>query len=361
MRPNAERPYLIDELIPMKGIVVVWGTPKCYKSFITLDMMFHVAKGWEYHDRAVQQGLVVYCAFEGGHGYMKRIEAQRRHYAISHDEDVPMPVLSGMANLINDHKLMVSEFLHQMQTEFGGAKPVAVVLDTLNKSLVGSESKDIDMANYVRAAEAIRGAFDCVVIIVHHCGWDESRMRGHSSLPAALDTELAVVREGDIATLTVEQMRDGPEGTQIVFKSKEIVVGEDSNGRDLTSLVVERYDVGGVNGSPAKKREWPTSLKVFRSALVEALLRYGFDHKIENGPTVKAVDLSKVRDAFYKSYVVASEEGGTAEQVQDSRRKAFARALERAQGLQLIAARADDQRQMIWMASALDESCANVA
>jgi RecA-family ATPase len=35
-------------------------------------------------------------------------------------------------------------------------------------SLVGSESKDVDMAAYVRAADAIRDAFDCVVIIIHH-------------------------------------------------------------------------------------------------------------------------------------------------------------------------------------------------
>jgi hypothetical protein len=56
MRPGTERPYLVDETIPMKGIVVVWGPPKCLKSFIMLDMMFHVAKGCEYHDRAVQQG-----------------------------------------------------------------------------------------------------------------------------------------------------------------------------------------------------------------------------------------------------------------------------------------------------------------
>jgi hypothetical protein len=81
MRPGIERPYLIDELIPAKGIAVVWGAPKCFKSFFVLDAMLHVAKGWEYHDRAVQQGTVVYCAFEGGHGYTKRIEALRRHWA----------------------------------------------------------------------------------------------------------------------------------------------------------------------------------------------------------------------------------------------------------------------------------------
>jgi hypothetical protein len=39
------------------------------------------------------------------------------------------------------------------------------VLDTLNRSLAGSESDDEDMAAYVKAADAIREAFGCAVVI----------------------------------------------------------------------------------------------------------------------------------------------------------------------------------------------------
>src|SRR5262249_18676511 len=183
MRPGtAEIPYLIDELIPARGIVCIWGPPKCYKSFFTLDAMFHVACGHEYHDRAVLGGAVIYCAFEGGHGYRKRVEALRRFHKLPPDERTPIQFMSGMANLIEDHKLLVTEIREQL----GGGGPAAVVLDTLNKSLHGSESKDVDMAKYIAAAEAIREAFHCVVVIVHHSGWDTSRPRGHSSLPGAV-------------------------------------------------------------------------------------------------------------------------------------------------------------------------------
>jgi hypothetical protein len=350
MRPGIERPYLVDELIPSKGIVVVWGPPKCMKSFIMLDAMLHVAMGWEFHDRAVQQGPVVYCAFEGGHGFHKRIEAQRRHYNIGPDTRAPMPVMSGMANLINDHKLLTKEIGEQVKRDFG-ALPAAVVLDTLNRSLQGSESKDTDMANYIAAAEAIREAFQCVVIIVHHCGYDDSRMRGHSSLPGAVDASLAITRENDVSTMTVEYMRDGAEGTQITVRSKKVVVGHDANGRDLTSLVVERFD---GDASKAKKA-WPPGLKVFRAALIEAILNFGFDYKIPGGPTVKAVDLTHVRNAFYKTYVVESDESTTAEQQQDTRRRAFTRALDKAQALTVIAARVEGIKQIVWLVSALDE------
>jgi hypothetical protein len=215
MRPGVEQPYLVDELIPAKGIVLMWGPPKCYKSFVMLDLMLHVAKGWEYRDRYVQQGTVVYCAFEGAHGYKKRIEALRRHYDLVDDEEpVPLYVMPGQANLVNDHRRIVSDIHGQL----GQSVPAVVVLDTLNKSLHGSESKDVDMSSYIRAAEAIRDAFQCVVIIIHHCGLDESRPRGHSALPAAVDAQLAVTRQNEIATVVVELMRDGPEGAEIASK-----------------------------------------------------------------------------------------------------------------------------------------------
>jgi len=84
-------------------------------------------------------------------------------------------------------------------------------------------------------------------------------------------------------------------------------VGQDANGRDLTSLVVERFD----GDAPKANKTWPPSLRVFRTALVEAVLSSGFDYKIPSGPTVKAVDLNRVRDAFYKTYVVESDEDTT--------------------------------------------------
>ena len=80
MRPGVEPSYLVDELIPSAGLVLVWGKQKTFKSFWLLDLMLHVAMGRSYRDYAVRQGVVVYCAFEGGHGYKGRIEALRRHY-----------------------------------------------------------------------------------------------------------------------------------------------------------------------------------------------------------------------------------------------------------------------------------------
>src|SRR5262245_17118727 len=45
--------YLIKDLIPREGLIVVWGPPKCGKSFWTFDALMHVALGRKYRGRRV--------------------------------------------------------------------------------------------------------------------------------------------------------------------------------------------------------------------------------------------------------------------------------------------------------------------
>ena len=74
-------------------------------------------KGWEYHDRCVRQGAVVYCAFEGAHGYKKRVPALRRHYEIAEDDHVPLYIMPGQANLIKDHVRLIADLKAQLGDE----------------------------------------------------------------------------------------------------------------------------------------------------------------------------------------------------------------------------------------------------
>jgi hypothetical protein len=342
MRPGLEQLYLVDELIPVAGLVDIWGKAKCFKSFWTLDLMFHVAMGKEYRDRSVQQGTVVYCAFEGAHGYKKRIEAIRLHYEIDDDVHVPLYIMPGQANLIVEHKVLIRD----IQAQLGDTKLAAVVLDTLNKSLLGSESKDTDMSAYVRAAEAVRDAFGCVVIIVHHCGLDDTRPRGHTSLPGAVDAQLAVTRDGNAVTVTVEMMRDGPEDTIVASVVESIEVGQDGAGKTLTSLIVKPGDLPA--GGLARPSRWTKSLTLFRRALSEALLSADRTTNVGGIPT-HVVDLEAVRSEFYAIYI---PKGDTPEQKQDSRKHAFHRAVERAQQACLIGVRTDPAgRTLVWLAT----------
>jgi hypothetical protein len=348
LRPGInDQDYRVDELLPMEGLVIVWGKFKCLKTFWVYDLALHIAKGWEYRDRAVRQGMVIYCAFEGAHGFRKRTEAQRRHYKLADDDDVPLHVMPCQMNLIRDHSAFIKDIGAQLSD---GEKPAVVVLDTLNRSLVGSESKDADMANYIAAASAIREAFNCLVIIVHHCGWDETRPRGHSSLPGAVDGQLAVVRDGDRITVLVEFLRDGPEGAEINSLTKIIDVGQDATGKRLTSLVVVPSNLAA-----RKDGGWVKALLTLRRALKAALAKYGESFQETPFETpVRAVAVVYVRQEFYAIYIPASSDDP--EQRQDAKLKKFNRDLERAQREGLVRCREPDGHPpLIWLSSTAGE------
>ena len=339
LKPGPEPLYLVDELIPIAGLVDVWGKAKCYKSFWCLDLMLHVAMGWEYRDRYVHQGAVVYCAFEGAHGYKKRVEALRRHYNIEPAADVPLYVMPGQANLITEHRVLISDIAAQL----GDTKPVAVVLDTLNKSLVGSENKDIDMGNYVRAAEAIRDRFE---LCRHH--YPPLRLRRHQAAGALLAAgcrRRAVGRRRveDIVTVTVEMMRDGPEDTQVVSAVEVVEVGQDQNGKMLTSLVVLPSDADPAGLGP----RLPRGLAVFKAALRSCLALHGQMLQPESGVLpVRAVDQRLVRDRFYATYAEAEDDE---KKRQTKIQKAFVRALGDAQSQGAVQVRREGSRTMLWV------------
>ena len=225
--------YLVKGVVPRVGLCVFWGPPKCGKSFFVFDLMMHVALGWKFRDRKVRQGAVVYCALEGCAAFKNRVEAFRQAKLAENVSEVPFHLMAAPMALVADHQALIASVSEQCVT------PAAVVIDTLNRSLAGSESDDGDMSAYVKAADAIRDAFGCAMIIVHHCGHEGTRPRGHSSLMGALDVQVAVKRDAaDNIIATVELMKDGPQGDEFTSKLEVVEVGTDDDGDKITSCII---------------------------------------------------------------------------------------------------------------------------
>ncbi|MCC8942002.1 AAA family ATPase [Bradyrhizobium sp. Arg68] len=238
--------YLVKGILPNVGLVVVWGPPKCGKSFYVFDMVAHVAAGWEYRGRRVKQRPVVYFALEGQEGFVARVEAFKREHAVT---DIPFFLSADRIVLPQDGAAVV----RSIRDEFPDVRPGIVVLDTLNRSISGSENDPDDMGQYVRAADLIRETFDCVVIVIHHCGVEGVRPRGHTSLTGAADAQIAVKRdETDNIVVTVEYMKDGPNGDVIVSTLEQVVVGRDDDGDDITSCIIHPSDGDGSQQPRAK-------------------------------------------------------------------------------------------------------------
>jgi hypothetical protein len=315
--------YLVKGLIPRAGLTIVWGPPKCGKSFWAFDLAMHVARGIPYRGRRVQQGVVVYLALEGGYGFRARIEAYRRTHKI---KDAPFYLVTDRTSLIQDHAGLIAD----IQRQVGKNVPALVVIDTLNRSLAGSESKDEDMAAYIRAADTIREAFDCAVMIVHHCGVDGTRPRGHTSLTGAADAQHAVMRKDGNIVVTVEWMKDGPEGDRIISRLERVDLGTDADDEPLNSCVIVPVDESCLEKETQKgkvKGAKKIVLELLRKAIDEAGSVAPPSKHIP--PNTRTVSVETWRAYAYQGTITESDKP-------DTRLKAFVRAVKDLQASNLV-------------------------
>jgi len=307
--------WSIDELIPRDGIVLVWGPPKCGKTFWTFDLVGHVALGRNYCDRTVEQGGVIYVACEGEYGVKTRAVAFREEHV--HGEDPPLYLMTTRLDLIAD----IDELIAAITAQLAGASVTTIVLDTLNRSFVGSESKDEDMSAYVAAADRLRAEFRCVVVIVHHCGINGERPRGHTSLTGAVDAQVAVRRDADDSVLvTFELMKDGAQGMTMRCRLKPVDVGADAHGKMITSCVVEHID---APATPAERKRAPKLTPAQKLAL--KMLHEAIGTGGEIPPTSNHIPPNTrcVNEELWRRYCY---QGGISTGGPDAKRIAFTRA-----------------------------------
>lgn len=229
---SAEPPWLVQGLLPARGLVCVIGEPKCGKSFMTSDMLCSVARGALYAGRETLAGPVLYITGEGVNGFRRRLVAMRRHLGIE-GQGVPFFMIGDVPDLGSE-----ATDLPQLLAELDAFKaahcpegPRAIVLDTLARCMgEGDENSARDMGRFVNRCGAIERHFGCVVVVVHHLGKDPTRGgRGSNALNGAADVTLRVEKGEAFSTVKVEEMKDGPEGQEWRFRLSPYLPTETSN------------------------------------------------------------------------------------------------------------------------------------
>jgi hypothetical protein len=315
------RNYLVKGLLANTGLAVIWGPPKCGKSFWAADLGMHIALGWDYRGHKVQQATVVYIALEGRHGFPARVEAFRRHYGV---DVAPFYLLSASLDLVAKS----GELIASIKAQLGADLPGVLFLDTLNRSLVGSESKDEDMARFLAAAEKVAEELSCAVVIVHHCGIDASRPRGHTSLSGAVESQLKVERTatGEVI-VTVELAKDFPEGIEIVSRLDRVELGTDPDGDPITSLVVLPVE-GQIQRRPVTRKLTPRQ-KLALAALDECAASGGTPApaSLQLPARTVVVQMNAWREELYRKGVLDREAKSPREEFKRVRQQLQARGL----------------------------------
>jgi hypothetical protein len=303
--------YLVKSLFPRNGLVIVWGPPKCGKSFWVFTVAMYIALGWEYRGHRVKQDEVVYLVLEGQAGFGNRKEAFKQRF-LKPDQTVPAFKLCDVSlNLAKDHCQLIADIRAQH------ANPGCIIIDTMNRSLVGSESSDEDMSAYLNAATAVQQAFNCLIVIIHHCGIDDSRPRGHTSQTGAVDVQISVKKdEGTgIVTATVDLAKDMAEGATFASKLTVVELGTDPDGDPITSCVIEPVEAEPEAENQAQRRgkkrdRLPKKAQIALRALREAADELGAEPPASNHipPKVKTVTVDQWRQYAYARGISDGEE-----------------------------------------------------
>jgi putative DNA primase/helicase len=235
MPPMAWR---IRGVLPAEGLAAFFGQSRAGKSFLVLDAACAIAEGRDWFGHRVTSAPVVYVALEGQAGYRVRVRAWEKANG--------RPLPSNLKLVFEPFNLVGETDVEDLASAILELGPTSVViLDTLSRASPGlDENGGLDMGRMIEAASKLQKLIGGLVVLVHHTGKDQSRgLRGHSSLMAALDAAVEVIRDGQSRKWVSDKVKEGRDGVAQPFLLETVEVGVDEDGEPETSCVV-RHDSG---------------------------------------------------------------------------------------------------------------------
>jgi len=309
---SLDAPYLVKNWLRRGQTSMIYGPSNVGKSFFVIDLVYSITTGEDWNGYRVKQGKVLYIATEGHSGLGQRLEA--------------LKVLRGVPPNYSDDQwrvlpekidLYASEGLQEVRELLGVHSFDLIIIDTLAMALgSGSENDNTTINAFLRNLSELRGLSDVHIMLIHHTGKDHERgARGHSSLQAAVDTEISLKSEDGLVCVSTTKQRDYQRADKLYFYLESVVLGVDADGDDVTSCVV-RYTSKGDR--PKKLTKAKQSVL---DGLEEALDRFGTIHKgnADIPPNTRVVD------GFAWKDIVLSDTKLSPDAKDDSRRRAFSR------------------------------------
>lgn len=322
IKPSLETNDFVQGMFGRGQMSVVYGESNCGKTFFMTDLAFHVALGRQWREKRVDKGGVVYVALEGSYGLANRIYAFQKDNMML-KSDMPFAVIPSPVNFL-DPKGNIGEFIEvieEIKGQIGDIK--LIVVDTLARAMAGGdENKGEDMGMLVQHADIIRAHTGAHVCFIHHSGKDAAKgARGHSSLRAAVDTEIEISRkEGDdFSVIRSVKQRDMEMSEDMFFGLKVVDLGPNNYGEMVTSCVVTPVDSPALK--PVSRKMSPIQSFVY-DAIVAAVMECGISKNIDKDmPPVKAITYDDMRVEMesrgYKEFF-ATEKKTTAEQIKSA-------------------------------------------
>jgi len=344
------QPWLTDSLMPEVGVGLLSGQWDTFKTFLGLDLAAAVLTGGTFMGRQVlRSGGVLWLAAEGQSQVPVRLQALKSKHGLDVGQFAwikSCPLLMKPA-AHDELRAIFLEAKKQYQERHGLPLTLAII-DTLGAAAGWKdENNTADAQAIMRMLLSLaREIGFCIVVVDHFGKIVDTGTRGASPKEDLSDFVIAVLGDRDLSgevrntRATVRKVRGATTGEIVLFSPSTVTLDSGS------SSCVINWQEGQAPVKPPKNR-WPKSLQVFRTALDNVLATDG--QKIRPSPDtleLTAVDLDRVREEFYRLYILS--EGGDEKNKQEARRKAFQRAVKEAQNNGLMGGTASGGKQLVW-------------
>lgn len=209
-------PWIMKGWVP-NGLTVVYAKPKAGKTFWVMTLAICYAMGIPFFGRQLDgSGTVLYVAAEGsGKATWRRIARIAKSLGVDMGELRKRLQVVAWGVKIDDRK-SVDDFLLVNPGRWD-----MVVVDTLARCMVGDENLTADMNIAVQGMDTIRREMQAAsMIVIHHEGWKEERLRGAIALYGALDAQIHVKRKDGLNQVRIEELREAavPDDDTMTFR-----------------------------------------------------------------------------------------------------------------------------------------------
>ena len=254
--------WLIQDVIPERSFVALYGPPASYKSFIAMDIAECIASGRPWLGKEINgTGPVLYIAGEGHGGIGARIAAIRQHH--NTPDGAEIYVIRSQINLrssVDDFTALIVAI--DELVEMLGKDLRMIVIDTLARAFGGgNENSSDDMGAFIQATGKIQNRYRCSLMVLHHAGKDTTKgLRGHSSLLGAVDTQMEIMRftESMKGLILMSKQKDGQDGQRYGFEAVSVDIDRSDLGLEGgTSLVIEARETIENEDQPEVKKQPP--------------------------------------------------------------------------------------------------------
>lgn len=245
MSQDAPTPFIVGNLLPYKGKIIVAGPPKANKSWVCLSMALDIARGRALFDAHAKESgkaifpvykrtRVLYFEWELGHQGVK----DRMKGLLPNPEDALGIELYFRTRDVT-LRMDTEEGRGLIEREVSATEPGVLVMDPLAKSHGLNEDSSSEMGSLLRFQDYLVEKYGVSIITVHHTAKPNfehprrggDRLRGSSAIFGDCDGVVLVNRKSEesakepILELSFELRRSEPMQPKYVrrLKNGEVV------------------------------------------------------------------------------------------------------------------------------------------